>query len=176
MVNPTIEELKELYKLVPHPEGGYYVETYKDDVKVGRDGVVRSASTGIYFLLTSGCVSHIHKIKSSEMWHHYIGESITIVELYDDDKGYHIKKTILGKDVLNGEVVQYTVRPNVWFGSFPNMSPDSQGNYALVGCTVSPGFEFEDFELAERNKIINSLSKDISEQDANLISSMCIQK
>ncbi len=143
---PTVNSLIEKYNLMDHPEGGYFVETFKSkvDVKVDFAGkkVDRQASTAIYFLIIPGNISRLHRIKSDEVWHFYLGGPMTVIELDNTDpKGY--RATILGSNVLKGELVQYTVKAGVWFGSFPNEGSE----YSFVGCTVAPGFEFEDFEM-----------------------------
>lgn len=138
------------YDMTEHPEGGFYKEIFRSDVSVEViiDGkkVSRPASTAIYFLLTPGNVSRLHRIKSDEVWHHYLGGSITVVEVTSSG----VTETVLGKDIENGQLVQYTVKADTWFGSYLNEGSD----FALVGCTVAPGFVFEDFELASRSKLL----------------------
>jgi predicted cupin superfamily sugar epimerase len=148
-------ELIKHYGLLAHPEGCFYKETYRaaSAVSVMRDAdesstpksVQRSASTAIIFLVSGDSVSRLHRIKSDEVWHFYGGSALTVVEL--DDTLMEVRTTQLGTDLLRGEVVQYVVRANVWFGSF------SQGEYSLVGCTVAPGFEFEDLEMANADSL-----------------------
>ncbi|KAH9804708.1 actin 1 [Citrus sinensis] len=132
------------------------------------DKVDRAVSTAIYFLLPSGSVSHLHRLPCAETWHFYTGEPITIFEL--NDKDGKIKLTCLGNDLGNNQQPQYTVPPNVWFGSFPtndfHISPDgavskvesrdAESHYSLVGCTCAPAFQFEDFELAKRSDLVSS--------------------
>lgn len=150
------------YNMVPHPEGGFYVETFRSDTNVSIDSedgqtLQRPASTAIYFLMVPGNISRFHRIKSDEIWHFYGGGSMTVVELIDppelkDDGtstlGY--KTTVLGTNLSENESVQYVVKKDTWFGSFPNDGSD----YSFVGCTVSPGFVFDDFELASREKLL----------------------
>ncbi|VVA91837.1 unnamed protein product [Arabis nemorensis] len=129
--------------------------------------VDRAVSTSIYFLLPSGSVSRLHRIPMAETWHFYLGEPITVVELYDDGK---LKFTCLGPDLIEGDQKpQYTVPPNIWFGSFPtedvHFSHDgtllkaeprnSDDHFSLVGCTCAPAFQFEDFELAKRSDLLS---------------------
>jgi predicted cupin superfamily sugar epimerase len=139
-----IESLIAQYGLQPHPEGGYYKETYRSSGSsspAGFDGP-RSFATAIYFLIPEGQVSHLHRIKSDEIWHFYAGGPLTIVEISPEGM---LKTTTLGPDNF-----QYTVPAGVWFGSLP-----AEGStYSLVGCTVSPGFDFADFELAERATLL----------------------
>ncbi|KAH9652780.1 actin 1 [Citrus sinensis] len=132
------------------------------------DKVDRAVSTAIYFLLPSGSVSRLHRLPCAETWHFYTGEPITIFEL--NDKDGKIKLTCLGNDLGNNQQPQYTVPPNVWFGSFPtndfHISPDgavskvesrdAESHYSLVGCTCAPAFQFEDFELAKRSDLVSS--------------------
>jgi len=142
-----ISKLVEKFELEPHPEGGYYKETYRCKNKIPGDH--RAYSTGIYFLLGQSDVSHFHRIKSDEMWHFYLGGPLTIVEI--DESGKLIE-TILGTDIEQGMVPQYTVKASRWFGSFP-----SQGSeYSFVGCTVAPGFDFKDFVLAKRSDLVKA--------------------
>ena len=130
------------YKLTPHPEGGYFKETFRSDVQVemkNEEGVMisRTASTAIYFLMTPGNVSRFHRIKSDEVWHFYLGTSISVIEL-DEETGGFIR-TIVGPNILNGETVQYTVKAGRWFGSFPNapapvdLSSMSEDTFSFVG-------------------------------------------
>ncbi len=134
--------------LKPHPEGGYYRETYRSDLAVapatatGKQDGARSASTGIYFLLDGTNFSAFHRITSDEMWHFYAGSSLA-VHVIDPSGAY--TEIVLGRDANAGEVFQAVVRAGDWFASCPK---DTQ-TYALVGCTVAPGFEFEDFDLAQ---------------------------
>ena len=138
-----IKDLVQLYNLLPHPEGGFYRETYRSGF-----------STGIFYLLMKGQKSSFHRIKSDEMWHFYNGDSISIVEI--TDKGA-IKETLLNKDN-----VQYVVPANVWFGAY---LPDGS-EYAFTGCTVSPAFHFSDFEIAEKPSLLKEFpnAKDMIEK------------
>jgi predicted cupin superfamily sugar epimerase len=140
----------EKYGLSPHPEGGYYAETYRATENVphealpGRFTGDRSFSTGIYFLLESQNFSAFHRIKADEMWHFYAGEALDIFVIDQETGQLQIIK--LGNNPENGETFQAVVPAGAWFGSRP--AKDSA--YALVGCTVAPGFDFADFEMAER--------------------------
>jgi uncharacterized protein len=130
--------------LLPHPEGGYYKETYrsKEEIELKAFGGKRNYSTAIYFLLEKGNFSAFHRIKSDELWHFYEGDPLEVIEI--DAKG-ELKITELGKDKF-----QYGVPAGNWFGS----RVKEGGNFSLVGCTVAPGFDFTDFEMAEREKLI----------------------
>ncbi len=151
----SANELIAQYNMQRHPEGGFYVETFRSDilVKTDRDGVLidRPASTAIFFLIMPGNISRFHRIQSDEVWHFYLGGPMTVVELLEDGSGL-FKQTVLGTNISNGEVITYVVKKNTWFGSFPNESSD----YSFVGCTVSPGFVFDDFELGSRARLLES--------------------
>jgi predicted cupin superfamily sugar epimerase len=141
------------YEMQPHPEGGYYAETFKSQITVDTARGSRSASTAIFFLMCDESISRLHRIVSDEVWHFYFGSSITIVELDETTGGF--KKTILGPGASQGnwkEQLQYVVKGGTWFGSYPNVTPGSD-EFSLVGCTVSPGFEFSDFELGSNAKL-----------------------
>ncbi len=145
----TKDELIDKFNLELHPEGGYYKETYRAHLKSNYAGFngPRNVSTGIYYMLTKGSKSNLHRIKSDEMWHFYLGEPMTIVEFYDDGRYQEI---VLGQDVLKGQLVQHTVPAGCWFGAFPN--PNTE--FSFVGCTVAPGFDFQDFEFANQQELL----------------------
>jgi predicted cupin superfamily sugar epimerase len=138
------------YNLLPHPEGGFFAETYRagetipSEALPQRFGGPRTFSTGIYFLLEAPFFSAFHQIKSDEMWHFYAGEPLEVFVIHPLSGDLQVIK--LGPDPENGEVFQAVVPAGTWFGSRP-----AQGSsYALVGCTVAPGFDFLDFEMADR--------------------------
>jgi predicted cupin superfamily sugar epimerase len=143
----------EQLQLRPHPEGGYFRETYRSDEIIARDhlpsrfGGDRSFSTAIYFLLESGDFSALHTIKQDEVWHFYDGSPLT-VHVIDPDGGYTAIR--LGRDITAGEVPQAVVRAGRLFGA----ALDDADAFALVGCTVAPGFDFADFELADRGQLL----------------------
>ncbi len=141
----TVEFLVQQYNMLPHPEGGYYKETYRSDAVTYFDELQgkRNNSTGIYFLIEKGNFSAFHKIKSDEMWHFYHGDSLEVIELHQNGE---LIKTRIGNNLKEGETFQYTVKANTWFASrvFQN------GQFSFVGCTVCPGFDFADFELADQ--------------------------
>ena len=116
-------------ELQPHPEGGWYRQTFSDDVAGGR-----ALSTLIYFLLPAGERSHWHRVDSAEVWHWYAGAPLEL--------GIGRETFILGNELLAGQRPQAVVPPAVW------QSARSLGEWTLVGCTVAPGFEFARFELA----------------------------
>jgi len=123
--------------LVPHPEGGHYCETFRDCPDVAG----RARSTAIYFLLQAGEISHWHRIDAAEIWHFYRGSSLQI-EIAQDGV---VQSLVLGACLEKGERPQIVVPPGAW------QSARSLGAYTLVGCTVAPGFEFAQFELAEKD-------------------------
>ena len=128
--------------LQPHPEGGFFKETYRSTGNVND----RNYSTAIYFLLTGKNFSALHRIKSDEVWHFYAGSTVNIVEITLDGA---LIETKLGNNLESGETFQYTVSAGHWFGSH---IANWEG-YALVGCTVAPGFDFRDFEMADREQL-----------------------
>ena len=158
---PTAEELVARLGLQPHPEGGYYNETFRDSLEVEEVGshLRRSASTSIYFLLPFGCVSHLHRIRYAEVWHFYLatpGASLVVVEL--DAESRTARRTRLGSDVLGGQRLQHIVPGGVWFGAYVEAEAADAGDcaYALVGCTVAPGFCFQDFVLGDRAELLQA--------------------
>lgn len=128
--------------LISHPEGGHFREHYRSDELADFAGFSgpRSVCTSIYFLLKKGEFSALHRIKSDEIWHFYQGDPLEVVEI--EPNGY-LKSTLLGANLLGGHQLSYVVKAGNWFGSRP--APESQ--FSLVGCTVSPGFDFNDFEM-----------------------------
>lgn len=138
MSEPSKEEVIAHYHMQAHPEGGYYVETFRSAMTVQTSLGERSASTSILFLLGQQEASNLHRIKSEEIFHHYAGGPLAIVELVEETRSY--KVTMLGKDMHRGQVLQHVLKPNVWFGAYLD-SPDA--TYGLVGCTVAPGFDFQ---------------------------------
>ena len=145
-------QLIQKYNLEPHSEGGWYKQTYKSNEEIGADalperfGASRAFSTAIYFLLEKGNFSAFHRIKSDECWHFYAGNPLLI---YIIELNGELKVISLGSDHEKGQSFQYVVPANCWFASRP--APESE--YCFVGCTVSPGFEFEDLELADATEL-----------------------
>ena len=138
----------EKLQLARHPEGGYFRETYRSDEVISAAGLParfsaqRAFSTAIFFLLPGNECSVFHRIKSDELWHFYAGSGLTI-HIIEPNGTY----THLG---LDGEHFQALVRADWWFGA----TVDDPQSFSLVGCTVAPGFDFADFELARRDTII----------------------
>ncbi len=151
-MNRSIELIKEL-NLQKHPEGGYFKENYRSEGVISESALPdefngnRNYCTGIYFLLTSDSFSAFHKIKQDEMWHFYEGSPL-IVHMINETGKYSFQK--IGLDIADHQLPQFVVPKNTWFAS-EVLQPNA---YSFVGCTVSPGFYFEDFELAERNSLV----------------------
>lgn len=135
-------------KLQHHPEGGFYRETYRSQETIPKEGLpgrfadARNFSTAIYFLLRSQDRSLLHRIKSDELWHYHAGGVLSIFVLRGRDLSIHK----LGPDPDQGQSLQIVIPAGSWFGAKVEQ-PDS---YTLSGCTVAPGFDFRDFELAEQ--------------------------
>lgn len=149
---PTARDWIERLGLAPHPEGGYFRETYRsaegmaDSALPARFGGPRCLATAIYFLLEGHQVSALHRIKSDEVWHFYEGAPLTLFLILP---GGELREVVMGRDADRGEVFQAVVPAGSWYGAVVN-DPDS---YALVGGTVAPGFDFADFELADRSSL-----------------------
>ncbi|MBV72347.1 MAG: hypothetical protein CMH52_13565 [Myxococcales bacterium] len=133
----------ERLQLVAHPEGGFYKETYRASLTVDYDGASRSASTAIYYLLHGDAISRLHRIDADEGWHWHAGVGLRVHVF--DESGY--RALDLGMDLDAGQAPQRMVPAGAWFGA---EVIGGQG-YALVSCTVAPGFEFSRFELAHRD-------------------------
>ncbi|MFN6943557.1 MAG: cupin domain-containing protein [Cytophagaceae bacterium] len=154
-------------QLNPHPEGGYFRETYRAKERIPAAGLPerfhdeRNFSTAIYFLLEKGDYSAFHRIKSDECWHFYDGGTLLIHVIEESGQYYKVK---LGKQVDKDEVFQFVVPAGSWFASEPaNGVP-----YALVGCTVAPGFDFEDFEMASKEAMLK-----VYPEHEQIISRLC---
>lgn len=158
MAEITVEKLVDLFGMQPHPEGGYFLETYRAGGKIPKNALPsayngdRNFSTGIYYLLPEGTRSKLHRIPSDEMWHFYLGDPMTVVEIMPSGD---VVKTILGRDVAAGQRVQHVVPGGCWFGAYPN--PGSR--FSFVGCTVAPGFDFADFEMSNRSALLKEYPK-----------------
>lgn len=143
----TSEELISNLQLVRHPEGGWFRESYRSGDSVSGGALPerfvgsRAFSTAIYFLLEAGDISALHRIKSDEIWHFYAGSPLVIHAIHPDGR-YQPQR--LGGNAAAGELYQTVVPHGCWFGA------ESEGPFTLVGCTVSPGFDFADFEMADR--------------------------
>ncbi len=139
--------------LSPHPEGGYFRVTYQSSLTIVQDALPsvfhgnRSASTAIYFLLAEKDFSAFHRLASDELWHFYAGSAL-IVYVIDPEGNY--SELHLGGGFEAGEVFQAVVKAGCWFAS----RMKNPAGFALVGCTVAPGFDFADFEMAERSDLV----------------------
>ena len=131
----TAQDIIAALSLQPHPEGGYYCETFRDTTPDG----ARAASTSIYYLLPKGQRSHWHRVDAAEIWHWYAGASLT---LSIKPEGGELQHHTLGNNLAAGERPQIVVPAHGW------QSAESNGDWTLVGCTVAPGFEFAGFEMA----------------------------
>ena len=135
--------------LLPHPEGGFYRETYRSAAIIPAEGLDaryggrRHVCTGILYLLREGDTSRLHRIRQDEMWHSYLGGPLRLAMLGGDAPA---REVLLGSDIRAGHEVQFVVPGGVWFGA----TPAADAGFCLVGCTVAPGFEFEDFEMGSR--------------------------
>lgn len=155
-MNKELDQLIDFYQLLPHPEGGFYKETYRSSEWVNQSNLParflgnRYFSTAIYFLLVKDSFSAFHKIHSDECWHFYKGDSVDIHVLHQNGEYELIK---LGNDTEKGEQFQAIVPAGAWFAS------STKGIYSLVGCTVSPGFDFADFVLAKSAELVQEFPK-----------------
>ncbi|WBA43213.1 cupin domain-containing protein [Hymenobacter canadensis] len=143
----TAQDIIRHLHLTPHPEGGYYRETYRaaQTLKTA-DGSTRHLSTAIYYLLENDDKSHFHRIKSDELWFFHQGQPLEIILLTPGQP----TRLVLGSDLSRGELPQAVVPVDTWFAAH---LPHRAG-FALVSCTVAPGFDFADFELAERAALL----------------------
>jgi predicted cupin superfamily sugar epimerase len=139
--------------LLKHPEGGYFKEMYRSNENIAanalpkRYGGDRSFATSIYFLLNGDEFSSFHRIQSDETWHFYVGSTL---KLYVFNQDGALNTYLLGQNPDKGESLQVTISRNCWFGA----RVVDQNGFALLGCTVSPGFHFDDFELADQSKLL----------------------
>ena len=162
---PNAEYWIEKLQLTKHPEGGAFREVYRSSLKIEKQNLPddfngdRNISTSIYFLLQKDEFSAFHRIASDELWHFYFGDALTIFEIDASTGKLSLHK--LGSNFDDGEVFQTTIKAGNWFASKTNK------DYSLVGCTVAPGFDFADFELAERKKLIEEFP-----QHSQLITSL----
>lgn len=144
----TVAALVKKFDLLPHPEGGFYRETYRSAGTIPQDALPeafsgeRNFSTAIYFLLEQGNFSAFHRIRSDECWHFYAGDPLHVHVIFPNGEYGLIR---LGHAIGAGEVFQAVVPAGCWFAS----ETAGGGSYSFVGCTVAPGFDFADFELAQ---------------------------
>jgi len=144
--------IKKLH-LARHPEGGYYREIYRSAETIPKEALPdrydgsRAFSTSIYYLLPGNEVSYFHRLKSDEVWHFYQGSPVSLFVI--SPAGEYVE-TNLGPDFDSGQVSQTVIPAGHWLGA----AVRTRGSYALVGCTVAPGFDFQDFELGRRQELL----------------------
>lgn len=154
MIDDDVKYWVRHLEMQAHPEGGYFVEVYRSSEKIlqaalpARYSGDRAFCTSIYYLLAKGDFSTFHRIASDETLHFYAGDPLDVHIL---DNGRHTRVS-LGRQVDLDQHLQYTVRAGAWFAAAP--APDS--SYSLIGCTVAPGFEFVDFEMASRSTLLTA--------------------
>lgn len=147
------QQIIDLLGLQPHPEGGYFAETYRADDRLGtrtlsgRYPAPRPVSTAIYYLLTPDSFSEMHRLRSDEIFHFYLGDPVEMLRLWPDGAADVVT---LGTDLLAGMRPQVLVPRGVWQGSRLR----SGGRFALLGCTVAPGFDYADYEAGRRDELL----------------------
>lgn len=163
----TAVQYIEQLQLSKHPEGGYYKETYRSPdrietrcLPIGFDGD-RHICTAIYYLLEKKDFSAFHRIKSDECWHFYAGQTLLIHVIEKEGKYRCIR---LGANINKVECFQFVVRAGAWFAS----EPAPEASFSLVGCTVAPGFDFHDFEMAGKASLLKEFP-----QHASIIERLC---
>ena len=153
-------------QLQPHPEGGFFKEMYRSEGLIPSNCLQdfsgdRNYSTAIYFLLQQGDFSAFHRIKSDECWHFYEGGTL-LIHVMDREGNYSCTK--LGRKLHEGETFQFVVPAYCWFAS----EPAEKTEFTLVGCTVAPGFDFADFEMADARTLIENYP-----QHQSIIEKLC---
>jgi len=148
------DEIRKYLKLQPHPaEGGYFVETYRSEHLLAPNTLpagypaARSVSTAIYYLLTHDSFSAMHRLRGDEIFHFYLGDPVELLQINTNGVG---EVVVLGQDIVSGMRLQHVVPGGAWQGSRLRAG----GKYALLGTTVAPGFDYEDFEIGEREELI----------------------
>ncbi len=152
----TVEQIISSLNLKHHPmEGGYFVETYRSEQQITKDSLPayykgpRALATAIYYLLTPNSFSIMHRLQTDEIFHHYIGDPVNMLQLLPDGSGQLV---MLGNDILNGMHPQVIVPKGVWQGA--KLAPG--GKFALLGTTMSPGFDSTDYETGSRDILVTS--------------------
>lgn len=165
----TAAALVRYFDMTAHPEGGWFKENYRSNELVNKEYLPerfqgdRCFSTAIYFLLEQGNFSAFHRIKSDECWHFYSGGPLDLFIIHESGQLQHI---VIGNHPEKNEHFQFVVQAGCWFASKPSVDAE----YSFVGCTVAPGFDFNDFELANANTLIVQFP-----QHRELIISLCRQ-
>jgi predicted cupin superfamily sugar epimerase len=148
----TATEIVHLLGLEPHPEGGFYKEVYRSDDFIDQSCLPgnfqgkRNFATSIYYLLEKGDFSAFHRIKSDEIWHFYFGGSV-LIHMLHSNRTYECK--LVGSKISDNASFQVVIPAGTWFAAEPSPGTD----FILSGCTVSPGFDFADFELGDKNQL-----------------------
>jgi predicted cupin superfamily sugar epimerase len=150
----TAERIIQLFGMKPLPqEGGFYVETYRATEQIKKAALPvnlsgdRNIATAILYLLSADTFSALHRLKSDEIFHFYLGDPVTMLQLHPDSS---TEIATLGNDILNGQKIQVIIPKNTWQGAFVNEG----GQFALMGCTVAPGFDPDDYQQANREQLI----------------------
>jgi len=153
-MNDDAKNIVESLNLSAHPEGGYFSEVYRSEEMLniddlpGRYNSSRTFSTSIYYMLVENQISHFHRLKSDETWHFYFGSPV-IIHCLSPDGIYN--KVKIGCQFTHNIFPQFTIKKGIWFAA----EIEDKTSFALIGCTVAPGFEYDDFELGKRNSLIN---------------------
>ena len=158
----TADEVKRVLGLVPHPrEGGWFVEMYQSSEMLSAKHLAderydgpRRTGTAIYYLLEPDTFSEMHVLESDEIFHHYAGDAVEMLQLHPGGSSRHV---VIGRDLRMGERPQVVVPRGVWQGSrlLPSAQRDADAHgWALLGCTVSPGFDYADYSSAPRAELI----------------------
>jgi len=183
VLNAAAQKIVALLGLVPLPdEGGYFRETYRSGEKIASDALPgryesrdcgRNHSTQIYFLLAPGVVSLMHLVQSDEVFHHYAGDAVEQLHIFPNGS---TNVVVIGSDIEHGERPQVVVPRGVWQGcriheSAGKSGGDPRAGYALLGCTVSPGFEWADFRLGSRAEML-ALCPEASTHERELIEAL----
>jgi predicted cupin superfamily sugar epimerase len=153
-MRPTAQYWIDTLQMTTHVEGGAFKETYRAKDTIPKSALSaafagdRNFSTAIYFLLQQAQFSALHRISADEVWHFYEGDPLEVIEIKPSGE---LTIHLLGRNPEAGEVFQCVIEAGSWFGS----RVAAKGEYSLVGCTVAPGFDFADFELAKRDSLLN---------------------
>ncbi len=160
--SPRAREIIAELELQPHPEGGWFRETYRSETTVVsmRAGRERSAVTDIYFLLCAGEISRFHRVLHDEIWHYYEGAPLT---LHLAAPGGHFAETVTAGSRGEGRALKHVVPSGFW------QAAESTGEYTLVGCTVAPGFDFADFSFLRESEEEAALLRESAPDLARLI-------
>ena len=149
-----VQTIKDQLKLTPHPEGGFFKENYRSSGSINEANLwkgvqgSRNFSTAIYFLLVKNQISAFHKIKQDEMWHFYAGSTL-LLHMINEKGDYRLVK--IGNNINEDNFFQYVVPSGTWFSS----EVEDKNSFSFCGCTVSPGFDFKDFEMPSRKKLLS---------------------